>query len=115
MNGPSSWPTVVGVSPLEREPEVPPPPPGRFAGDLVGLDPDDPEAQAFAAHLDRVERQRSSFTVEGYLADMRDFADSANQSSGRRRVLAVGVVGLILLGVGVTVWSAVLEMAATLL
>ena len=39
----------------------------RFDDDLVGLDPDDPDAQAFAAHLDRMQQQSPTFTVEGYL------------------------------------------------
>ncbi|MEO6880578.1 MAG: hypothetical protein ABI181_06435 [Mycobacteriaceae bacterium] len=89
-------------------------PSGRFADDLVGLDPDDPEAQAFAAHLDRVQRFRAGCTVEGYLADVGDFADSANRAAGMRRALAVVVVGLLLVGVGVTVWNAVGFMLATL-
>ena len=72
----------------------------------MGLDPTDPEAQAFAAHLDRLERQRPGFTVEGYLADVGDFADSANRAAGLRRTVAVVVVGLILVGVLVAVWNA---------
>ncbi len=94
----------------EDEPRLPP---GRFAEDLVGLDPDDPEAQAFAAHLDRVERHRSGFTVEGYLADVGDFADSANRAAGIRRTVAVVVVGLILVGVLVAVWNALGTMLTT--
>ena len=80
--------------------------PDRFTEDLVGLDRDDPEAQAFARHLDRVEQQRSLYTVEGYLAGVGDFADSANRSSGGRRVLAVGLVALLLVPVLLTVWNA---------
>ena len=72
----------------------------------MGLDPADPEAQAFAAHLDRLERQRPGFTVEGYLADVGDFADSDNRAAGLRRTVAVVVVGLILVGVLVAVWNA---------
>ncbi len=52
----------------------------RFHDDLVGLDSDDPEARAFAEHLDRMERVRSMFTVEGELSGVRDFADSANRA-----------------------------------
>lgn len=88
------------------EPDEPRLPPGRFADDLVGLDPDDPEAQAFAAHLDRTERSRSSFTVEGYLADVGEFAESANRADGGRRMVAVLVVALMLGGVLYTVWNA---------
>ncbi|MQA09071.1 MAG: hypothetical protein GEU98_11105 [Pseudonocardiaceae bacterium] len=78
----------------------------RFDDDLVGLDPQDPEAQAFAAHLDRIERTRANYTVEGYLAGVADFADSANRATGHRRLAAVVVVSLLLLGVLVALWSA---------
>ncbi|MGQ0480896.1 MAG: hypothetical protein ACT4O0_07715 [Pseudonocardia sp.] len=74
--------------------------------ELVGLDPDDPEAQAFAAHLDRMQRSRPGFTVEGYLDGVGDFADSANRASGGRRLLAVVLVGLLLLVAGVLIWDA---------
>ncbi|MCU1662745.1 MAG: hypothetical protein QOI36_194 [Pseudonocardiales bacterium] len=70
----------------------------QFDDELVGLDPDDPEAQAFAAHLDRMQCDRPAFTVEGYLDGVRDFADSANRAEGERRWAAVLVV-LLLLGV----------------
>lgn len=79
----------------------------RFSDDLVGLDPDDPEARAFAAHLDRMERSRPSFTVEGALDGIADFADSSNRIGGERRVLARLVVLLILLGVLVGAWYVV--------
>ena len=52
----------------------------QFDDELLGLDPDDPEAQAFAAHLDRMRHERPAFTVEGYLDGVREFADSANYS-----------------------------------
>ena len=64
------------------------PRPERFAhsdDELLGLDPDDPEAQAFAAHLDRMQRQRPAFTVEGYIDGVREFAESANRAQGGRR------------------------------
>jgi hypothetical protein len=83
-----------------------PGPPGRFADDLVGLDPDDPEARAFAAHLDRMERVRPMFTVEGELAGVRDFAESANRAGGTRRLSAVLVVLLILTGTLFVVYEA---------
>ncbi len=95
--------------------EDPPPPPGRFGEDLVGLDPADPEAQAFAAHLDRMERSHSSFTVEGYLADVGDFTSSANRAGGLRRVVAVSVVGLLLLVVVYTLWNAIVSTFGMLL
>ena len=56
----------------------------RFDDDLLGLDPDDPEAQAFAAHLDRMQRQGPAYTVEGYLDGVRTFADSVNRAEGGR-------------------------------
>ena len=62
-----------------------PDPARRFHDDLVGLDPDDPEARAFAEHLDRMERVRPMFTVEGELSGVRDFAESANRVGGATR------------------------------
>jgi hypothetical protein len=84
--------------------ESPRGPEGRFADDLIGLDPGDPEVRAFAEHLDRMERQRPGYTVESYLAGVEDFADSANRASGHRRMVAVVLVSLMLFGVLVTVW-----------
>lgn len=82
-------------------------PPGRFADDLIGLDPDDPEARAFAAHLDRMEKgSPSTFTVEGQLAGVRDFAESANRADGSRRLAAVVLVTLVLLGTGYVIFEA---------
>jgi hypothetical protein len=92
--------------------------PGRsrwFDDELLGLDPDDPEAQAFAAHLDRMQRQRPAFTVEGYLDGVRDFAESANRAEGGRRWAAVLVVVLLLLGVAWVVWEALVFVVVTLL
>lgn len=68
----------------------------QFDDELLGLDPDDPDAQAFAAHLDRMQRTRPGFTVEGYLEGVQDFAESANRASGGRRLAAVVVVVLLL-------------------
>ena len=92
--------------------------PGRsrqFDDELLGLDPDDPEAQAFAAHLDRMQRQRPAFTVEGYLDGVRDFADSANRAEGGRRWAAVLVVLLLLLGVAYVVWESLVFVLVALL
>jgi hypothetical protein len=89
--------------------------PSRFDDDLLGLDPDDPEAQAFAAHLDRMQRERPAFTVEGYLDGVRDFAESANRAEGGRRWAAVLVVVLLLLGVAWVVWEALVFVLVTLL
>ena len=88
---------------------------GKFDDELLGLDPDDPEAQAFAAHLDRMQRQRPAFTVEGYLDGVRDFAESANRAEGGRRWAAVLVVVLLLLGAAYVVWEALVFVVVTLL
>ena len=74
-----------------------------IADELIGLDPDDPETRAFADHLRRMQTPSPSFTVEGYVRGIADFANSANRASGHRRLMAVIVVGLILIGV---VWAA---------
>ena len=78
----------------------------RFDDDLLGLDPGDPEAQAFAAHLDRMQRQGPAFTVEGYLDGVRAFADSANRAQGGRWWAAVVLVGLLLVVAGYVVFDA---------
>jgi hypothetical protein len=80
--------------------------------ELLGLDPDDPETQAFAEHLERMRRESPTFTVEGYLDGVRDFADSANRAEGGRRWAAVLVVLLLLIGVAYAVWEALLFMFA---
>ncbi|MGX7826746.1 hypothetical protein ACTG9Q_16800 [Actinokineospora sp. 24-640] len=87
----------------------------RFSDDLIGLDRDDPEAQAFAAHLDRVERVRPGYTVEGYLGGVSDFADSANRLGGHYRLTAGIVAGLILLGIIIAAWDALVFIVTTLL
>jgi hypothetical protein len=78
----------------------------RLDDELIGLDPDDPETRAFAEHLRRQHRVRSGYTVEGYLSDMGDFADSANRLGGHRKLMAGILVLLILLGVTITAWDA---------
>jgi hypothetical protein len=85
----------------------------QFDDELLGLDPDDPEAQAFAAHLDRMQRQSPTFTVEGYLDGVRDFAESVNRAQGERYWAAVAVVVLLLLGVLYVVWEALLFVLTT--
>jgi hypothetical protein len=90
------------------------PPSSRFHEDLIGLDPDDPEVQAFAEHLDRVERVRSSYTVEGYLADMSDFADGANRHGGHYRLMAMILALVILFGVAVAAWDAILYLLSAM-
>jgi len=86
----------------------------RFDDELVGLDPDDPEARRFAEHLDRIQRVGPSYTVEGYISGMGDFADSANRLGGHRKLMAVILVVLIMLGVTVAVWDAVVFVVTTL-
>ncbi len=86
----------------------------QFDDELVGLDPDDPEAQAFAAHLDRMQRHRPGFTVEGYLDGVTDFADSANRAEGGRRWAAVLVVLALLLVAVYAVWNALVFVLVTL-
>jgi hypothetical protein len=73
--------------------------------DLVGLDPEDPEARAFADHLDRIQRTAPGYTVEGYLSGVTDFAESANRLGGHRRLTAGILVLLIMLGVAVAAWD----------
>lgn len=80
-------------------------PGSRFDDDLVGLDRDDPEAQAFAAHLDRMQRDRPAYTIEGYLAGVSDFAESANRARGGRRWAAVTVTALLLVVAAYIVWE----------
>lgn len=85
----------------------------RLDDELIGLDRDDPEVQAFAAHLERTHRQRPSFTVEGYLAGVADFADSANRTGGPRRLAATVVVALLLLVAAFVVWEALVFVVTT--
>lgn len=93
--------------------EEPPDPRGRFADDLIGLDPNDPETQAFAAHLDRMEGTQSRSTIEGMLQGVSDFAHSANRAGGHRRLWVVLVVTLMLFGVAFTAWNAIIFVFAT--
>ncbi|HEY0812698.1 MAG TPA: hypothetical protein VGE11_05405 [Pseudonocardia sp.] len=87
--------------------------PDRFDNELVGLDRDDPEAQAFAAHLDRMHRENPAFTVEGYLDGVGRFAESANRAEGERRLAAVAVVLMLLAVVAGVVWDALLFVVST--
>jgi hypothetical protein len=87
----------------------------RFDDELVGLDPDDPEAQAFAAHLDRMQRTVPGYTVEGYLAGVGEFADSANRAEGGRRWGAVAVVVLLLAVAAWVVWESLVFVLGTLM
>jgi hypothetical protein len=84
----------------------------KFQEELIGLDPHDPETKAFADHLDKMQRQGPGYTVEGYLRGVQDFADSANRTTGHQRLVAVIVVGLILLGVLLTIWFALGDILA---
>jgi hypothetical protein len=85
----------------------------QFDDELLGLDPDDPEARAFAAHLDRMQEQRPAFTVEGYLAGVGAFADSANRAEGGRRWSAVAVVVLLLAVAAWLVWESMVFVMLT--
>jgi hypothetical protein len=107
--GPRRKPPIRWFAPPEAKP-----PPDRFENDLVGLDRDDPEAQAFAAHLDRLERVRSGYTVEGYISGMSDFADGANRLGGHHRLMASILVLLILLGVAVGAWDIIVSLFTVL-
>ena len=84
----------------------------RFDDDLLGLDPDDPEARAFAAHLDKMQRV-TTCTIEGYLQGVGDFADSANRARGARRLAAVLVVGALLLGAAWVIWDVLVLVLTT--
>lgn len=85
----------------------------KFDDELLGLDPEDPEARAFAEHLDRMQADRPRYTVEGYLDGVGEFARSANRANSHHRMLAVLLVSLILLGVLVAVWDAVVFVFGT--
>ncbi len=85
----------------------------RFDDELLGLDPDDPDAQAFAAHLDRMQQQGPTFTVEGYLDGVRAFADSANRAEGGRRWAAVLLVVMLLAVAAYVVSDALLFVVGT--
>jgi hypothetical protein len=97
----------------DRSGRTPPARSSQFDDELIGLDPDDPDVQAFAAHLDRMQRQRPTFTVEGYLDGVRDFADCANRAEGGRRWAAVVLVVLLLAVVVYLMGDALLFVLAT--
>ncbi|EIE99594.1 hypothetical protein [Saccharomonospora glauca] len=86
----------------------------RFDDDLVGLDPDDPEARAFAEHLDRMQRCEPTFTVEGSLRGVADFAEGSNRASGLRWWIAALIACLIIVGVLVSAWDIVVDLLAWL-
>jgi hypothetical protein len=81
----------------------------RFREDLVGLDPLDPEARAFAEHLDRIERCGPTYTVEASINGVADFAESSNRLGGLRYWASVGLVSLIIIGVIVAAWDIVIR------
>ncbi len=84
-----------------------------IADELIGLDPDDPETRAFAEHLRRMQTPTNSYTVEGYVRGVADFANSANRANGHRRLMAVILVGLILVGVLWAVWQTLGDVLST--
>ena len=104
--------TVVGVHAAQERPDD-----DRdsdpIADELIGLDPDDPETRAFAEHLRRMQTPTNSFTVEGYVRGFADFANSANRANGHRRLMAVILVGLILVGVLWAVWQTLGDVFST--
>ncbi|WP_179956997.1 hypothetical protein [Amycolatopsis anabasis] len=81
----------------------------RFDDDLIGLDPNDPEARAFAEHLDRMQKCEPTFTVEASISGVADFADSSNRLGGIRWWGAALLVVLILVGVIVASWDIVVR------
>jgi hypothetical protein len=91
-----------------EEPDSP-----RIDDELIGLDPDDPETQAFREHLERQHTVRPGFTVEGYVSGVGDFADSANRLGGHHKLMAGILVVLILLGVTITAWDALVFVVTT--
>ncbi len=98
---------------IERKDREQPARSPQFDDELLGLDPHDPEAQAFAAHLDRMQEQRPAYTVEGYIEGVASFADSANRAEGGRRWAAVLVCGLLLAVAGWLMWEALLFVVLT--
>ena len=94
----------MGLGPQDRSP--------RFDDELVGLDPDDPEARAFAAHLDRMQRVPSC-TVEGYIRGVGDFAEAANRLHGSRGTAGRALACLLLLIALWVIGNAVVFVAAT--
>lgn len=97
----------------DRRPADQDPVADRFDDDLLGLDPNDPEARAFAEHLERQQRVHPGFTVEGYISGMGDFATSANRLGGHRKLMASLLTLLILLGVIVAAWDAIIYVVTT--
>ncbi|OLF12838.1 hypothetical protein BLA60_06095 [Actinophytocola xinjiangensis] len=85
----------------------------RLDDELLGLDPTDPEVRAFAEHLERQQRVQPSYTVEGYITGMGDFAASANRLGGHRKLMASLLALLILLGVIVAAWDALVYVVTT--
>jgi hypothetical protein len=81
----------------------------RFDEDLIGLDPADPEAQAFAAHLDRMQRCEPGFTIEASLSRVADFAESSSRAGGLRYWVAALVATLIVFGVVVSSWDIIVR------
>ena len=81
---------MTARDPEEDRPPGPPPP---FDDELIGLDPDDPEAAAFAEHLARMRNTQPRFTVEGELAQMGEFAHALKASLDRRRAAGRGADG----------------------
>jgi hypothetical protein len=106
--------TAIGRSDTPDDGPRREPPSERFDDELIGLDPDDPKARAFAEHLDRVQKVRSGYTVEGYLAGMSDFADGANRLGGHYRLMVTILALLILSGFVIAAWDALVYLLTAL-
>ncbi|TNC27688.1 hypothetical protein FG385_08155 [Amycolatopsis alkalitolerans] len=81
----------------------------RFDDELIGLDPEDPEVRAFAAHLERMRRCEPGFTIEASLDRVADFAESSSRAGGLRWWVAAMIVVLIVFGVVVASWDIVVH------
>jgi hypothetical protein len=81
----------------------------RFDEELIGLDPEDPEAQAFAEHLDRMQRCEPGFTIEASLDRVADFAESSARAGGLRWWTAAAVAVLIVFGVVLASWDIIVR------
>jgi hypothetical protein len=76
-----------------------------ISDELIGLDPDDPETKAFAEHLARMRGLRNNYTVEGYVNGVGEFANSVNRIDGHRRLMAVILILLMLVGGLYAAWQ----------
>ena len=94
----NSWPNPPERSPRDRS--------SRFDDELIGLDRDDPEAQAFAAHLDRMQRSTRRSPWRATSTTSARFVDSVHRAQGERWFAAVAVVLLLLAVAAFAIWDA---------